>query len=165
MSRRSGQNGSIELRGNTYYARFRLDVPGQEQRLNKRVRIWPKEGPGSLNSFERKRRRAVLKTEPFHPFVNGFHTLESGKMIGVREKSGNSRITVQRAVQPHFARAESNASFVPRYPPISAASPVRACARASVQPQISTYSSQSPFVMFARSIFIFMSRSWRKSSL
>ena len=63
MSRRSGQNGSIELRGNTYYARFRLDVRGQEQRLNKRVRICPAEGPGSLNSFERKRRLREIIAE------------------------------------------------------------------------------------------------------
>jgi integrase len=63
MSRRPGQNGSIERRGNTYNARFWLDVPGVEKRVYKRVRICPVEGPGSLNSFERRRRLREIVLE------------------------------------------------------------------------------------------------------
>src|SRR5437879_111418 len=32
MSRRSGQSGYIEKKGNAFYVRFRIDVPGQEKR-------------------------------------------------------------------------------------------------------------------------------------
>jgi integrase len=56
MSRRSGQNGYIEKKGNAYHVRFRLDVPGQEARVFKSVRICPVDGPGKLNKFELKRR-------------------------------------------------------------------------------------------------------------
>jgi integrase len=56
MSRRPGQNGRIEQRGNTWYARFWLDEEGKDARTYKRVRICPVEGPGSLNASERKRR-------------------------------------------------------------------------------------------------------------
>src|SRR5207245_10139661 len=55
MSRRSGQNGRIERKGNALYARFWLDVPGQQSRAYKCVRICPVSGPGSLNKFEQKR--------------------------------------------------------------------------------------------------------------
>jgi integrase len=56
MSRRSGQTGHIEKKGNAYYARFWLDVPGQAKRVNKSVRICPVSGPGLLNRFELRRR-------------------------------------------------------------------------------------------------------------
>jgi len=56
MSRRSGQTGHIEKKGNAYHARFWLDVPGEAKRVNKSVRICPVNGPGSLNRFELKRR-------------------------------------------------------------------------------------------------------------
>jgi integrase len=56
MSRRSGQNGYIERKGNAYHVRFRLDVPGQAARVFKSVRICPVDGPGKLNKFELKRR-------------------------------------------------------------------------------------------------------------
>jgi integrase len=56
MSRRSGQNGRIEKKGKTFYARFWLDVPGEAKRTYKSVRICPVSGPGSLNKFELKRR-------------------------------------------------------------------------------------------------------------
>src|SRR5271165_5652118 len=56
MSRRSGQNGRIERKGNILCARFWLDVPGQSNRVYKSVRICPVHGSGSLNKFEQKRR-------------------------------------------------------------------------------------------------------------
>ena len=63
MSRRSGQNGSIERKGNVYYARFWLDVPGEAKRVNKSVSICPVNGPGSLNEFELKRRLKEIIAE------------------------------------------------------------------------------------------------------
>jgi hypothetical protein len=36
MSRRSSQSGSIEKKGNAFYVRFRIDVPGQEKRAYER---------------------------------------------------------------------------------------------------------------------------------
>jgi len=63
MARRSGQNGRIERKGNVLYARFWLDVPGQQSRLYKCVRIGPANGPGSLNKFEQKRRLKEIIAE------------------------------------------------------------------------------------------------------
>jgi integrase len=63
MSRRSGQNGRIEKKGNVYYARFWLDVPGEAKRVYKSVRICPVDGPGSLNKFELKRRLKEIVAE------------------------------------------------------------------------------------------------------
>jgi len=56
MSRRSGQNGSIQQDGNWYVVRFWKDVMGQEQRQRVRERICPISGPGKLPASERERR-------------------------------------------------------------------------------------------------------------
>jgi hypothetical protein len=37
LSRRIGQNGSVELRNGAYRGRYLVDVPGQEKRVNKAV--------------------------------------------------------------------------------------------------------------------------------
>ena len=55
MARRSGQNGYIEQKGNSYYVRFRIDVPGQEKRAYKSIRICPVTGPGKMSKPERER--------------------------------------------------------------------------------------------------------------
>ncbi len=55
MARRSGQNGYIEQKGNAYYVRFRIDVPGREKRAYKSVRICPASGPGKMSKPERER--------------------------------------------------------------------------------------------------------------
>jgi integrase len=56
MARRSGQKGYIEQKGNAYYVRFRIDVPGREKRAYKSVRICPATGPGRMSKPERDRR-------------------------------------------------------------------------------------------------------------
>jgi len=56
MARRSGQNGYIERKGNAYYVRFRMDVPGREKRTYRSVRICPASGFGSMTKPERERR-------------------------------------------------------------------------------------------------------------
>lgn len=63
MSRRPGQQGSIEQRGNAYYARFWLDEAGKDQRTYKRVRICPVDGPGALNQSQRSRRLKEILVE------------------------------------------------------------------------------------------------------
>src|SRR5713226_4224116 len=55
MARRSGQNGYIEQKGNGYYVRFRIDMPGREKRAYKSVRICPVTGPGKMSKPERER--------------------------------------------------------------------------------------------------------------
>jgi len=56
MARRFGQNGYIERKGNAYYVRFRMDVPGKETRAYKSVRLCPASGPGKMTKPERQRR-------------------------------------------------------------------------------------------------------------
>ena len=56
MSRRSGQNGSIEVSGNWYVVRFWKDVMGQEKRVHACERICPANGSEKLTQPERKRR-------------------------------------------------------------------------------------------------------------
>ena len=63
MSRRSGQVGYIEKKGNSYRVRFMLDVPGCNRRVYKAVKIAPVSGPGSLNKFELQRRAKEIVAE------------------------------------------------------------------------------------------------------
>ncbi len=63
MSRRSGQVGRVERKGNAFYARFWLDVPGEGRRKYASVRICPTSGPGTLNPSQRKLRCLEIVTE------------------------------------------------------------------------------------------------------
>jgi integrase len=63
MSRRSGQRGYIEKRGNAFYVRFRIDVPGQDQRAYACVRICPMSGPSKMTKPERERRAKEIISE------------------------------------------------------------------------------------------------------
>lgn len=56
MSRRSGQNGYIEVHGKYYVVRFWKDVPGQEKRMHVSEKICPISGPGLLSKIKRRRR-------------------------------------------------------------------------------------------------------------
>jgi integrase len=60
MARRFGQNGYIERKGNAYYVRFRIDVPGREKRAYRSVRICPVSGPGKMTKPERQRRATEI---------------------------------------------------------------------------------------------------------
>ncbi len=48
------QKGSLELSGNWFYVRFRVQVPGQKKRMKKREKVCPVKGPGSLNEQQRE---------------------------------------------------------------------------------------------------------------
>jgi integrase len=63
MTRRSGQEGYIERKGNAFYVRFWMDVPGQETRRHMSVRICPVNGPGRMTKSERVRRAREIITE------------------------------------------------------------------------------------------------------
>jgi len=60
MSRRSGQVGTIVKEGGWYRVRFRLDIPGQYQRVQKSIKICPVSGPGLLTKSERERRKVEI---------------------------------------------------------------------------------------------------------
>ena len=60
MSRRSGQVGTIVKEGGWYRVRFRLDVPGQYQRVQKSIKLCPVYGPGLLTKPERERRKIEI---------------------------------------------------------------------------------------------------------
>src|SRR6202023_3335912 len=56
MSRRSGQSGSVERKGEHYVVRFWEDKAGQDKRVHRSVRICPVSGPGSMTKPEREHR-------------------------------------------------------------------------------------------------------------
>ena len=56
MSRRSGQDGSIQKEGKWYVVRWWMDVERQEKRERKYARICPVSGPGKLSASERERK-------------------------------------------------------------------------------------------------------------
>lgn len=60
MSRRSGQAGTIVKEGGWYRVRFRLDVSGQYQRVQKSIKICPVSGPELLTKSERERRQVEI---------------------------------------------------------------------------------------------------------
>jgi integrase len=68
MSRRSGQNGTVVIAGNWYRVRWRMDVEGQEKRINMNEKVAPvvfdRNGEPKLPSaeVERKAREIVEKS-------------------------------------------------------------------------------------------------------
>jgi len=79
MSRRSGQNGSVQKDGNWYVVRFWKDVEGQEKRQRVREKICPI-GPGKLSASERERKAKEIiaasgadSVEHFNRVVRSIH--------------------------------------------------------------------------------------------
>src|SRR6266566_3172746 len=68
MSRRSGRNGTVVIAGNWYRVRWRMDVEGQEKRVNMSEKVAPvvfdRNGEPKLPSAEvqRKAREIVEKS-------------------------------------------------------------------------------------------------------
>ena len=77
MSRRSGQKGYIEKRGNAFYVRYRIDVLGQEKRQYACVRICPTSGPGKMGLNERRRRATEIIAESGADTEKHFRTVEA----------------------------------------------------------------------------------------
>ena len=63
MTRRRGQDGSIEKSGRWKVVRFWIDVPGQEQRQHACIRICPASGPGLLSAAAQRRRAREIIAE------------------------------------------------------------------------------------------------------
>lgn len=59
MARRM-QQGSIVKNGGWYIVRYREDIPGQHQRVQKHLRVCPVQGPHALKRTERRRKAAEL---------------------------------------------------------------------------------------------------------
>jgi hypothetical protein len=63
MSRRTGQDGHVEISGKWWVVRWWMDVPGKEEREHKRAKICPIVGPGTFSESARKRRAREIIAE------------------------------------------------------------------------------------------------------
>ena len=89
MARRSGQNGYVEQKGNAYYVRFWMDVPGQERRAHKSVRLCPVSGPGKMTKPERERKaREVIAASgaDTQEYFNKVEAINLGVTFGKQAK-------------------------------------------------------------------------------
>ena len=77
MSRRSGQNGYIEKRGNAFYVRYRIDVQGQDRRQYACTRICPTSGPGKMGISERRRRAKEIIAESGADTAEHFQSMQA----------------------------------------------------------------------------------------
>jgi hypothetical protein len=77
MASRSGQSGYIEQKGNAWHVRFRIDIPGQEQRAYRSVRLCPVSGPGKLTKPERERKAKEVIAESGADTVEHFEKVEA----------------------------------------------------------------------------------------
>jgi integrase len=108
MSRRSGQNGYIEKKGSAYYVRFWIDVPGQEQRVHKAVRICPVSGPGKMGKSERERRAKEIIAESGADTEQHFNAVQALNLGTTFEQQAagwlrNIQSRKRRPVKPHTA--------------------------------------------------------------
>lgn len=97
MARRSGQGGYVERKGNAFYVRFRIDVPGQERRAYKSVRICPAFGPGKMTKPERERRAKQIIAE------SGADTEEHFKLVA----AVNLGVTFKQQAQWFMAHVQA----------------------------------------------------------
>ena len=98
MSRRSGQLGTIVKQGGWYRVRFRLDIPGQYERVQKSIKICPVSGPGLLTKPERERR----KVEILNSF--GANSIERFKEVMAIELGQTFRQQAEKWLQQCMAR-------------------------------------------------------------
>lgn len=56
MSRRSGQNGSVQKKGSQWHLRYYVDVPGQEKRPRRSLPLGPCKGPNKIGRKEAERK-------------------------------------------------------------------------------------------------------------
>lgn len=79
MSRRIGQNGSIEVRNGMYRGRYLVDLPGQERRVNKAVVL------GSVLDMTKSEARRKLKSIIAEEGLNDTsYVIPSGELIEKR---------------------------------------------------------------------------------
>jgi hypothetical protein len=110
MARRSGQGGYVERKGNAFYVRFRIDVPGQEKRAYKSVRICPAFGPGKMTKPERERRAKLIIAESGAD-TEGHFKLVAADNLGVTFKQQAERFMTRvqnrkrRPIKPATAQS------------------------------------------------------------
>jgi len=97
MSRRSGQVGTVVKEGGWYRVRFRIDVPGQYERVQKSIKICPVSGPGLLTKSERERRKVEI--------VNSFGANSVERFSSVVE--GESGVTFREQSKVWLAQVKS----------------------------------------------------------
>lgn len=116
MSRRKGQNGTIEKHGNYYTLRLWMDVPGQEERVHVRIKICPiKRGrPGWLNASERQNKAKAIIDKLRANSPERFSEVILQTHLGERTFREQSEIFLQnlraRAEARETAGADSTAS-------------------------------------------------------
>src|ERR1700676_225914 len=113
MSRRSGQSGYIEKKGNAFYVRFRIDVPGRHSRAYKSIRICPVFGPGKLTKSARKLRAKQIIAESGADTEQHFKKVEAVN-LGVTFKQQAQRFMAhvqtrkRRPIKPATQRSWEN---------------------------------------------------------
>lgn len=100
MSRRRGQNGHLEQSGKWWVIRFWMDVPGQEKRALKRVKVCPISGSGSLSKSARERRAKEIIIE------SGADTEEHFNKV-VRPQQQNPCVTFREQSEIWFAARQA----------------------------------------------------------
>jgi integrase len=81
MTRRRGQDGSVETSGRWRVVRFWIDVPGQDKRQHACVRICPASGPGLLGATAQKRRAREIIAESGADTEEYFSKVVAGKKV------------------------------------------------------------------------------------
>jgi len=74
-SRRTGQDGHIEVGGKWWVVRWWMDVPEQEERRHMRAKICPISGPGALSKSGRERRAREIIAESGADTVEHFESV------------------------------------------------------------------------------------------
>ena len=88
MTRRRGQDGSIETSGRWRVVRFWIDVPGQDTRQHACKRICPTSGPGLLSAAAQKRRAREIIVESGADTEEYFNKVVVGrKVVTFRERA------------------------------------------------------------------------------
>jgi integrase len=88
MTRRRGQDGSIETSGRWRVVRFWIDVPGQDARKHACTRICPVSGPGLLSATAQKRRAREIITESGADNEEHFAKVVTGnKVVTFKERA------------------------------------------------------------------------------
>ena len=77
MTRRSGQLGYIERKGNAFYVRFWMDVPGQEARKHMSARLCPVTGLGRMTKPQRERKAREIIAESGADTKSHFEKIEA----------------------------------------------------------------------------------------
>jgi hypothetical protein len=103
MSRRSGQSGNVVQQGNWYRVRFRLDIPGQDERKQMNVKICPASGVGKLTKPQiEKRAQEIVNSyganseEYFNKVVGSSVTFREQSKVWLEQATTRKRNPIDR---------------------------------------------------------------------